>query len=99
MNEREVKKRFALAADAQRKTVIRDKDNASLQPRPPAQAKHPAPNLAPPGMSGIKPASRIGRSPAPPKPKRFQLGKGNDLTGTFKPLARPGKDKSRDHDR
>lgn len=99
MNEQEVKKRFALAADHHRKTVIRDKDNASFRPQPPAQAKRPASNLAPPGMSGIKPASQIGRSPAALKPKRFKLGRGNELAGTFKPLARPGKDKSRDHDR
>jgi len=33
---------------------IRDKDNAQLTPKPPQGVTRPAPNLAPPGMQGIR---------------------------------------------
>ncbi|UWR57081.1 hypothetical protein [Phaeobacter inhibens] len=46
------KKAFAQAAKAPAEK-IRDKDNAQLVPKPPSGAKHP-PNLAPPGMMGIR---------------------------------------------
>lgn len=46
------KKAFAKAAKTPADN-IRDKDNAQLVPKPPTGAKHP-PNLAPPGMVGIR---------------------------------------------
>ncbi|MCE8001004.1 MAG: hypothetical protein HEP70_19340 [Rhodobiaceae bacterium] len=35
-------------------TPVRDQNNAQMRPAPPRLANKPAPNLAPPGMAGIK---------------------------------------------
>ena len=45
---------------------LRDKDNAQFKPKPPKGVSRPAPNLAPPGMSGIK----TGLRSSPQKPQR-----------------------------
>ena len=39
-------------------TPVRDQDNAQARPKPPSWSNHPAPNLAPPGMSGIRQSQR-----------------------------------------
>lgn len=83
ISDRRMSKPFAVAA--KELSHIRDKDNAAPQPTPPAQAKRPAPNLAPPGMSGIKRSWQIG-SPAskPPKSeKQFELERNGDLRRAF----------------
>jgi len=38
--------------------TLRDKDNAAPRVTPPSQAQHPHPQMAPPGMSGIKTGSK-----------------------------------------
>lgn len=101
MSDNKPRKPFTLAADGKR--TLRTKDNAKPRIRPPQQVQKPAPNLAPPGMSGLrlKPGTTLARPQSPtsdPKPaptKRFGLhtSKGQ-LTRTFKPLVN-GKDKAR----
>lgn len=97
MTEREMTKRFRLAATSERnEPKIRDKDNAGHRPPPPKAVTRPAPNLAPPGSVGIKRASQIGPGIRTKPAKRFRLGEGSELADTFSPIARPGTDRSRD---
>lgn len=92
MSERP-KKPFTLAANPdQELETIRDKDNAAPELPAPSSARSSRPNLAPPGMSGIK---RNLPSPAPQKAED-KLPNPSDLTKAFMPLARLQKDK--DHD-
>lgn len=73
-NEKRPKKPFSLAGS--KEPVVRDKDNAAPRIKPPELVRLPHPQLAPPGMSGIKmglPAMErfAGQpSPKPPPPKR-----------------------------
>lgn len=93
MSDNKPRKPFTLAAEG--KSVLRTKDNAKPRIKPPQPVNKPAPNLAPPGMSGLRPKPGLTlpdpKHPSPqPKPaqqKRFQLhtGKGQ-LSRTFKPL-------------
>lgn len=91
------RKPFNLQAEPKTET-LRDKDNAALTPKAPSWAQRPAPNLAPPGMGGIKrglPSPEAGQ-PKPPR-TRFALGEKSKLARDFQPLAKPGKD--RGHER
>lgn len=89
MSDNKPRKPFTLAAEG--KPILRTKDNAKPRIRPPQQVQKPAPNLAPPGMSGLRPMQGLtqpqAQSPKPAPPKRFKLhsNKGQ-LTRTFKPL-------------
>ncbi|MEL6646137.1 MAG: hypothetical protein AAFQ05_00305 [Pseudomonadota bacterium] len=58
------RKPFTLASDPD-PAHLRDKDNAQPRVQPPQGVTKPAPNLAPPGMSGIK-TSTLPRAPSPP---------------------------------
>lgn len=85
-------KRFALHA-APEQVSIRDKDNAAPRVTPPNLGQDPAPNLAPPGMAGIRASGPVaGPSLPPPEPKRFTLGIGGGATREFKGFANPGPD-------
>lgn len=85
MPTKETKSPFTLAA---RKLPhnIRDKDNAQPRIVPPQQVRTPHPQLAPPGMSGIKTTARLGHPIAPPKLKRLEFQSGV-TTRDFKSLA------------
>ncbi|OWU66734.1 hypothetical protein [Phaeobacter sp. 22II1-1F12B] len=81
---------------AQAEAPIRDKDNADLKSKPPSWSRSPAPNLAPPGMTGIKrnlPSSANEQSARP----RFVFGDKSKLKKEFKPIAT--KAKGHDHER
>lgn len=92
------KKPFSLAANPNQELEnIRDKDNAAPEIPAPRIARLSRPNLAPPGMSGIK---RNLPSPAPaPLKQDKELFKVGDLTRAFKPLVQTKADKDRDIDR
>jgi hypothetical protein len=49
---------------------LRNKDNAQLKPKPPQGVTRPVPNLAPPGMLGIRTGLKqpVQRSPEPQRP-------------------------------
>ena len=53
MSDNKPRKPFTLAAEG--KPTLRTKDNAKPRIRPPQPVNKPAPNLAPPGMSGLRP--------------------------------------------
>jgi hypothetical protein len=74
---------------------IRDKDNAQPRVPPPQQVRVPAPRLAPPGMSGIRPVQppkMMREPPKMPKPTR-QVGKASEINKEFKSLVSKGPDK------
>ena len=76
----------------------RDKDNADFRHPPPNYSRKPPPNLAPPGMSGIKrnqPSKNDGHEPEKP---RFALGERGKLKKIFQPIASPNKNKGHEHD-
>ena len=75
---------------------IRDKDNADLKPQPPSWSRSPPPNLAPPGMTGIKRNLPSSAKEQPARP-RFALGDKSKLKEEFKPIA--PKTKEHDHER
>jgi hypothetical protein len=87
---------FSLAARASPQT-IRDKDNAQPRVAPPQQVRVPHPQLAPPGMSGIKTSRKLALPGDPPKPKRQEFESGF-ASREFKSLVQSpsGKDRSRD---
>ncbi|MFM9977230.1 MAG: hypothetical protein ACKVOP_04205 [Sphingomonadaceae bacterium] len=72
--------------------MIRDKDNAQPRIAPPQAVRTPHPQLAPPGMSGIKTTARLGHAIEPPKLKRLEFQSGV-TTREFKSLVQtpPGK--------
>jgi hypothetical protein len=100
MDEKKLKKHFSLAAA---RPQIRDKDNAQPRVKPPAMARVPQPNLAPPGMVGIRSpmpklvARSVPKAEAEKAPAKFSLDRRGYLTRTFKPLAakkpEPGRDR------
>lgn len=87
------KKPFQDATQSKQPSTLRDKDNAAPRPTPPAQAKYPAPNTAPPGMKGIqekpqlpnqtieKPDGLISIIKTHPKPELLTGGRFNDQPG------------------
>lgn len=87
---------FSLAARASPQTV-RDKDNAQPRVAPPQEVRVPHPQLAPPGMSGIKSSRKLGLVQDAPKAKRQEFESGF-AAREFKSLVQSpsGKDRSRD---
>ena len=78
------------------KSPIRDKDNAMPRIPPPKTVQIPHPQLAPPGMSGIKTQEKrftlTGPLPERPKPK-IEMGQEGRVKRAFEPhvQAPPGK--------
>lgn len=95
MTEKKPPKQFSLVPYA--KINIRDKDNTMPRIKPPQIARQPAPNLAPPGMVGIRSTpGTVAAKPVIEKPKKtFSLDRNGDLTREFKPLAAKAPDKDR----
>jgi hypothetical protein len=91
MDEKKLSKHFSLAAA---RPQIRDKDNAEPRVKPPVMARDPAPNLAPPGMVGIRrtPETVLAKPVTKEPEKSFRDG---DLSRKFTPLAMKGKDDDR----
>ncbi|MFV1582663.1 MULTISPECIES: hypothetical protein [unclassified Phaeobacter] len=87
---------FNLSADPD-KDPLRDKDNANPELKPKLSESKPRPNLAPGGSMGIR-QGLPPREAGTPK-KRFELGKGGELTREFKSIAPKGHDKDKGHDR
>lgn len=78
-------KPFNRMAKPERVQVV--KDNAQPRVKPPQMAHKPQPNLAPPGMSGIRTEKRFAfQKPPAPKPE-FAPTQGN-LRREFKSLVR-----------
>jgi hypothetical protein len=75
MPPKETKSPFTMAARKLPQN-IRDKDNAQPRIVPPQQVRTPHPQLAPPGMSGIRTSQRMGLPHVPPKPKRMEFEAG-----------------------
>ena len=94
------KKPFTLAAQPQKEVKnIRDKDNAGLEPAAPRWAQHPRPNIAPPGMSGIKrnmPVPQTARTNKAPRWLKHEFG---DKARKFKPIVPKSRDKDHGHER
>ena len=85
---------FRLAA-RQDQAHLREKDNAAPRVPPPQQAMKPAPNLAPPGMAGVKrdlPSQTPERSPFKSLREAFQ----SQAAPRFKPIPprEPDKDQT-----
>ena len=87
------KRPFKAFNQVARKPVERTKDNAAPRIKPPSIVTMPPPDLAPPGMAGVRP-KRFALAQAPQAPKReFSPGDSGNLKRTFKPLAQAtGKD-------
>lgn len=83
-------------AEPKREAPLRDKDNANPQPKPKLQGLQPAGNKGPMGTKGIQ--EGLPRRSTPEKKPRFSLGEGGDLKKTFKPIAKPTRDKGPSHD-
>ena len=110
MQDQHPRKPFSLATNTQAKAQpktndiptahsTRDKDNAQPRVPPPKFAQVPAPNLAPPGMSGIKRSplqQQVAQQPARPQ---FKAGNGGELSKEFKPIAERSPEKGHSHDR
>ena len=80
------KKPFVPYADIAKVKRELMKDNAQPRVKPPEMAHTPQPNLAPPGMVGIRTEKRFTLPKAPPKPE-FSPTQGN-LKREFKSLVR-----------
>ena len=93
------KKPFVPYADVEKVKRELMKDNAQPRIKPPQMATKPQPNLAPPGMVGIRTEKRfaLGKAPAPPKPE-FSPTQGN-LRREFKSLVRNQTGRGRDIER
>ena len=83
-------------AEPKKTAPLRDKDNANPQPKPSFYGLTPANNRGPMGTKGIQ-QGLPARSEAEKKP-RFTLGEGGNLKKTFKPIAKPTRDKGPGHD-
>lgn len=90
------RKPFNLSADPN-KDQLRDKDNAVPEHNPKLSQSTPRPNLAPGGSMGIR--QGLPQRQADKPQKRFELGKGGDLTREFKSIAPKSHDKDKGHDR
>ena len=91
------KKPFVPYADIAKVKRELMKDNAQPRVKPPEMARMPQPNLAPPGMVGIKTEKRFTLPKAPPKPE-FPPTQGS-LRREFKSLARSQTGKAQDIER
>ncbi|MFQ6550609.1 hypothetical protein AADZ90_021915 [Aestuariibius sp. 2305UL40-4] len=88
---------FTLAAGKDQ-APLRDKDNAAPRVPPPHLASKPAPNLAPPGMLGIKrnlPQREQDKGQYKTLREAFQV----KASGRFTPIVRNDPEKDRGHDR
>lgn len=80
-------------------TVANSRDNAMPRMPPPSFARTPAPNLAPPGMSGIKRSAQPTNLPHLIPKETFKAGAGGELTKAFKSIAEPTPNKDHNRDR